>query len=169
MQTNKRWGATAVRHGGEDTWQEMSTDKNRHGMYCTRRERGRGNGVREDEVNTRSEQKKSCSCQGEQLRRHWSKQTCKHCFLLVFERPLYTLHTKHALWMSHHNFWNVCNKISILFAWILFGGYKMQINALNDVQKPFFECNNACLNSKMCAQNGAITTFFLLNFELFCF
>ena len=57
MQTNKRWGATAVRHGGEDTWQEMATDKNRHGMYCTRRERGRGNGVREDEVNTRSKQK----------------------------------------------------------------------------------------------------------------
>ena len=70
-------------------------------MYYTRRERGRGNRVREDEVNTRSEQKKSCSCQGEQLRRHWSKQTCKHCFLLVFERPLYTLHTKHALWSTH--------------------------------------------------------------------
>ena len=45
-------------------------DKNRHGMYYTRRERGRGNRVREDEVNTRSEQKKSCSCRGEQLRRH---------------------------------------------------------------------------------------------------
>ena len=57
MQTNKRWGATAVRHGGEDTWQEMATDKNRHGMYCTRREgERRENGDRET--------KNWCSCQG---------------------------------------------------------------------------------------------------------
>jgi len=37
-------------------WQRHN--KNRHGMYCTQRERGRGNGAREDEVNTRSKQKK---------------------------------------------------------------------------------------------------------------
>ena len=82
-------------------------DKNRHGRYCTRRERGRGNGVREgkktQEVNKKIVQlSKANNCDD-----IYPNKPVNIVFLLVFERtqaaPVYATNNRQFLsWKNMH-------------------------------------------------------------------